>query len=85
MEIVARCWRLVGHGSDWSVSTPDVMAQIAVAVHRNWPAEGIEEVFLDRERIGMADALMAFTAGSAFVNHRDEVSGSIERGKRAIS
>ena len=70
-------------GSDWSVSTPDVMAQIGIAVHRNSPGGGIEEVFLDRERIGMADALMAFTAGSAFVNHRDDVSGSIERGKRA--
>ncbi len=26
---------------------------------------------------------MAFTAGSAFVNHRDDVSGTIERGKQA--
>lgn len=70
-------------GSDWSVSTPDVMAQIDVAVHRNDPARGVHEVFLSDQRIGLADALMAFTAGSAYVNHRDVVSGSIERGKQA--
>jgi len=70
-------------GSDWSVSTPDVMAQIDIAVHRNDPARGIDKVFLSDQRIGLADALMAFTAGSAHVNHRDSVSGSIERGKQA--
>lgn len=70
-------------GSDWSVSTPDVMAQAAVAVHRNSPKTGAEETFLPEQRIGLADALMAFTAGSAFVNHRDDVSGTIERGKQA--
>lgn len=70
-------------GSDWSVSTPDVMAQAAVAVHRNSPQTGVEEIFLPEQRIGLADALAAFTAGSAFVNHRDDVSGTIERGKQA--
>ena len=70
-------------GSDWSVSTPDVMAQIAMAVHRSDPRGGVDEVFLPDQRIGVADALMAFTAGSAFVNHRDDVSGTVECGKQA--
>ena len=68
-------------GSDWSVSTPDVMAQVDVAVHRN--TADAPDQFLPTERIGLADALMAFTAGSAYINHRDLVSGSIEVGKRA--
>lgn len=70
-------------GSDWSVSTPDVMAQIAMAVHRNDPKNGIDEVFGPKQRIGVTDALVAFTAGSAFVNHRDDVSGTVECGKQA--
>lgn len=70
-------------GSDWSVSTPDVLAQIDVAVHRNDPTEGVDEAFLPDQRIELADALMACTAGSAYVNHRNTTSGSIERGKQA--
>lgn len=70
-------------GSDWSVSTPNVMAQVAVAVHRNDPSRGIDEVFVPDERIRLVDALMAFTAGAAFVGHRDGISGTIEVGKQA--
>jgi len=40
-------------------------------------------VFLPRERIGLHDAIAAFTIGSAYVNHADDVSGSIEVGKAA--
>jgi predicted amidohydrolase YtcJ len=77
--------RLCG-GSDWSVSTPDVMWGSHVAVNRVAPPENGEvnaEPFLPAERIDLATALTAYTRGSAFVNHLDDVSGSIERGKFA--
>ena len=40
------------------------------------------EPFLPTQRISLADALTAFTAGSAFVNRLDE-TGTIEPGKLA--
>lgn len=77
-------------GSDWSVSSCDPLEEIHVAVNRSVPpgytygsgAPGEDEVFLPDERITLADAIHAFTMGSAFVNHMDE-TGSIEVGKLA--
>lgn len=71
---------IMAMGSDWSVSTPDVMAQIAIAVDRAAP--GLEP-FLENQRLSVSEALSAFTSGSAYVNHRDHVSGTIEVGKEA--
>ncbi len=78
-------------GSDWSVSSPNPMWEIALAVHRMVPAEAVEivgkravtESFLPDERIDLATAIRAFTMGSAYVNHLDDVTGSIEVGKLA--
>jgi hypothetical protein len=39
--------------------------------------------FLPDERIKLAEALQAFTRGSAFVNHLEHDTGSIEVGKLA--
>jgi predicted amidohydrolase YtcJ len=78
-------------GSDWPVSTPDVLQEIHVAVNRTVPpnyaygsgSELEREPFLPDERITLAQAIRAFTMGSAYVNHLDDVTGSIEVGKRA--
>lgn len=70
-------------GSDWSVSTPDVMAQIHVAIHRQTAGPEPLAPFLPDQRITLADALTAFTAGSAHVNHLDEERGTIDAGKIA--
>jgi len=60
-------------GSDWSVSTPDPLAQIEVAVTRvSDESRGRREPFLPDERLELVDALTAFTSGSAYVNHLDE-------------
>ncbi len=72
-------------GSDWSVSTPDPMAAIHVAVNRKASrenAEGDYETFLPEQRIDLGTSITAYTAGSAFVNHRDD-TGTIEVGKFA--
>ena len=73
-------------GSDWSVSTPDPMAAIHTAVHR-MAAPGHEEgeydPFYPEQSIDLATSLTAYTAGSAWVNHLDDVTGTIEVGKYA--
>jgi predicted amidohydrolase YtcJ len=71
-------------GSDWSVSTPNPLLQMELAVERVWDgSRGLREPFLPDERIELIDALAAFTAGSAWVNHLDAVAGSLEAGKAA--
>jgi len=70
-------------GSDWSVSTPNPLLEIETAVRRISPQNRQERVFYPEERISLAEAIAAFTAGSAYVNHLDEETGSIEVGKAA--
>jgi predicted amidohydrolase YtcJ len=75
-------------GSDWSVSSPDPVEEIHVAVNRvmppNYPYDADRtSVFLPDERLDLATAIAGFTIGSAYVNHLDADTGSIEVGKRA--
>jgi predicted amidohydrolase YtcJ len=76
-------------GSDWPVSSPNPLWELHTAVNRTVPpgypyaAPGAGNVFLPRERIGLHDAIAAFTIGSAYVNHADALSGSVEVGKAA--
>ncbi|MGW2422758.1 amidohydrolase [Streptomyces sp. NPDC001709] len=58
-------------GSDWPVSSPDPLQGIHVAVNRVEPG-GTGPVFLPQERLTLTDALTAYTAGSAYVNHLDD-------------
>ena len=70
-------------GSDWSVSTPNPLLEMELAVERVWTrAAARREPFLPDERLELIDALAAFTAGSAYVNHLDE-TGTLEVGKLA--
>jgi predicted amidohydrolase YtcJ len=85
---LVRAGAVLAMGSDWSVSTPDPLDQIHVAVNRVMPpdylyGDGSHEVFLPDERIDLPTALAAFTMGSAYVNHLDLETGSIEIGKYA--
>ncbi|WP_251096046.1 amidohydrolase [Streptomyces sp. Caat 7-52] len=68
-------------GSDWPVSSPDPLQGIHVAVNRVEPG-GTRPVFLPGERLGLTDALTAYTAGSAYVNHLDD-SGRVAVGALA--
>ncbi len=70
-------------GSDWTVSTPDPLLQLEVAVTRRRPGEGDDEAFLPWERLTLDEAIAAATMGSAYVNHRDHDTGSIAPGKLA--
>ncbi|MEU0430764.1 amidohydrolase [Streptomyces sp. NPDC006290] len=65
-------------GSDWPVSSPDPLQGIHVAVNRVSPDEP-GPVFLPAERIDLAAALTAYTAGTAYANHLDD-TGSVRVG-----
>ncbi|MEV6999130.1 amidohydrolase [Streptomyces sp. NPDC093982] len=73
-------------GSDWPVSSPDPLQGIHVAVNRVapevTPGHGDTPVFLPGERIGLTEALTAYTAGSAYVNHLDD-TGEVRAGALA--
>ncbi len=77
-------------GSDWSVSSPNVLSEVQLAVTRTMPGwyEPLAEwhaagPLLASEQISLQEALEAFTLGTAYVNHLDDVVGSIEVGKLA--
>jgi predicted amidohydrolase YtcJ len=66
-------------GSDWPVSSPDPIAGIHVAVNRMEPDATDGRVFLPEQRLDLATALAAYTAGSAHVNGVDD-AGSLQAG-----
>ena len=86
---LARSGARLSFGSDWPVSSPNPLWEIHTAVNRTIPpgypysGPGAGEPFLPSERIDLATALAAFTTGSAYVNHAERETGSIEAGKRA--
>jgi hypothetical protein len=70
-------------GSDWSVSTPDPLPQLEVAVTRISPETRDREPLVAQEAIDLPTALRTFTAGSAYVNFLDGETGTLEPGKLA--
>jgi predicted amidohydrolase YtcJ len=88
---LARAGAALAFGSDWSVSSPNPLEEMHVAVNRTgFPGQtyapdqaSVEAPFLPHEAVDLPTAIAAFTMGSAFVNHLDDVTGSIEAGKLA--
>jgi predicted amidohydrolase YtcJ len=76
---------VVAMGSDWSVSSPNPLWEMHIAVERKNPVEYAprSDVFLPDERLDLIDSLAGFTCNAAYVNHLDEETGSIEVGKLA--
>jgi predicted amidohydrolase YtcJ len=73
----------VAFGSDWNVSSPDPLLAIETAVTRGNAFDPSVPVFMPQERISLEDAIKAATINSAYVNHLDYRTGSIEAGKLA--
>ncbi|MDH6142801.1 putative amidohydrolase YtcJ [Kitasatospora sp. GP30] len=69
-------------GSDWPVSSPDPIAGLHVAVNRTEPGATDGRVFLPEQRLDLASAVAAYTAGSAHVNGLDD-TGSLRVGQLA--
>jgi predicted amidohydrolase YtcJ len=87
---LVRAGAVLAFGSDWSVSSPNPLLEMTIAVERRAPGdaygefgEAIGDVFIPEERVDLATAIGAFTMGSAYVNHLDRLTGSIEVGKFA--
>lgn len=85
---LARAGATIAAGSDWSVSSPDPLLGIHTAVNRvvaEVPLEVREAapVFFPDERLDLGSAIAAYTAGSSYVNHLDDVTGSVQVGKYA--
>jgi predicted amidohydrolase YtcJ len=87
---VARRGAHVAFGSDWPVSSPDPLQEMHVAVNRMLhPKVGeagtpeTTRAFLPAEAISVDQALRAFTAGVAYVNHEEDVAGTLAPGKVA--
>ncbi|KQX05437.1 MULTISPECIES: amidohydrolase [unclassified Leifsonia] len=74
---------LLGAGSDWPVSTADPLAAVHVAVNRVGPGSDAAPLGAPEQRLDLATALTAYTAGSAWINGRDESTGRIEPGRLA--
>jgi hypothetical protein len=80
----------VAFGSDWPVSSADPLQELHVAVNRVLSSRlgkpGTNETtvpLLPAEAIGVDTAVDAFTRGVAYVNHEEDVAGTLEPGKLA--
>jgi predicted amidohydrolase YtcJ len=78
-----RAGAVLAMGSDWAVSTANPLLEMEVAVNRVSDQDRDQDVFLPDERLDLIDAFAAFTVGSAYVNHLDEITGTLEVGKQA--
>ena len=67
-------------GSDWPVSSANPIDAIHVAVNRIAPDYPAEPLGAAHQRLDLATALTAYTAGSAYVNHREHDTGAIVPG-----
>ncbi|MDT5337870.1 MAG: hypothetical protein QOD90_3375 [Mycobacterium sp.] len=70
-------------GSDWPVSTANPLEIIHTSVNRaHVGATGLAAApFLGEQALSLADALIAHSLGTAYLNHDEQRSGSIEVGK----
>jgi len=57
--------------------------EVETAVKRVFPEDRSAPPFLPEQALDPIDAFAAFTIGSAYVNHLDDVTGSVEVGKLA--
>jgi predicted amidohydrolase YtcJ len=82
-EAIRQAGARLAMGSDWAVTTANPLDQIEVAVTRIDPKHRDRAAFLPQQRLSLADAFAAFTAGSAWVNHDETDAGLLAVGRRA--
>ena len=64
-------------GSDWPVSSANPIDAIHIAVNRATPGSKNEPLGPENQKLDLATSLTAYTAGTAYVNHRDHDTGAI--------
>ena len=80
---ILRAGGALAFGSDWTVSTPDPLHQLATAVARTDPETSTDQPLLPDERLDLGSAIAAQTIGAAHASFLDDTTGSIEPGKLA--
>lgn len=78
-ELHARGARLAA-GSDWPVSSANPLEAIHIGVNRIGPGIAAGPLGGEHQRIALETALAAYTSGSAYINHRDDITGSVREG-----
>jgi predicted amidohydrolase YtcJ len=74
---------VVAFGSDWSVSSANPFEEMETAITRMGALGDTDEPWMPEERIGLPEAVAAFTINAAFTNRNERDAGSLEVGKRA--
>ena len=79
---LARSGAVVSFGSDWSVSSPNPLEGMEVAITRQSP-DAKERVapLLPEQAIDLPTAIAAYTMGAAYANGFESETGSLEVGK----
>ena len=80
---IARAGAHISFGSDWPVSSMHPLHGLAVAVTRQNRDGEPEGGWLPEERLPIAQALAAYTAGTAYQGFEDDMGGVIAEGRRA--
>lgn len=83
IDSVYQAGGMIAFGSDWSVSTANPWEQIETAITRMGSLGETNVAYLPEERIGLPEAIAAFTINAAYVNHMEDKAGSLEAGKLA--
>jgi predicted amidohydrolase YtcJ len=74
---------VIAFGSDWSVSSANPFEEMETAITRMGAVGETKTVWMPDERIGVPEALAAFTINAAYTNRDEANTGSLEVGKRA--
>jgi predicted amidohydrolase YtcJ len=74
---------VLAFGSDWSVAPLDPIMGIYAATTRRTLDGRNPQGWVPSQRITVAEAVHAYTVGSAFAEHQETVKGSLEAGKLA--
>lgn len=83
---LVRSGAVIAGGSDWPVTTPNPFEAMHTAVTRlSAPAYSarVGEPFLPEQKLDLATILVAYTAGTAWLNHADDITGTISVGRLA--
>ncbi len=78
---LARGGAVLAAGSDWPVTTADVLECLHTAVNRRTASPAGQEPFLAHQALSVAQGLAAYTSGVAHINHDEHRSGSLEVGR----
>ncbi len=74
---------VVAFGSDWSVSSANPFEEMETAITRMDAVGDPTKPWMPEQRIGLPEALAAFTINAAYTNRDEKNTGSLEVGKMA--